>query len=406
MDDNDFTLDIPETQVVVNYPADADGFLWHHRILLCRVEGAIWLTLTPDLEIQQHDLSGIRHKVLDRRSAFPPEIAAEIYAHDPISRASLNHYKRQAQTMAVILGQGELPDLDLSRWVVCDSSRSDFGQEIDEMILRDANTGLAFSSKGVIVRGGEEIFIEKVAIDKLEQWKKDKLMDMADVRLLGDHRDASGKRRLDLAKAVSLMREAPDPDFPIAGVRAAKELHEAVLGGPGNFTSYHAEWVRLSGSPKRSSASHIHSSLCECLRLMHHFDQLDTSSLAVGEQLSRWLITVELAVERNPAQPNYEGLDVIGGAAVLQDGRASTARFGEWVSSKMKERSSIWKQERLFRQERRLQLGHRGGTQDDSDDDEDEGHGGGKGKGRKKKKKKNDKKSGGGDDSAPGGAAK
>lgn len=274
------------------------------------------------------------------------------------------------------------------------------------LILRDANTGLAFSSKGVIVRGGEEIFIEKVAIDKLEQWKKDKLMDMADVRLLGDHRDASGKRRLDLAKAVSLMREAPDPDFPIAGVRAAKELHEAVLGGPGNFTSYHAEWVRLSGSPKRSSASHIHSSLCECLRLMHHFDQLDTSSLAVGEQLSRWLITVELAVERNPAQPNYEGLDVIGGAAVLQDGRASTARFGEWVSSKMKERSSVWKQERLFRQERRLQLGHRGGTHDDSDDDEDEGHGGGKGKGRKKKKKKNDKKSGGGDDSAPGGTAK
>lgn len=72
MDDNDYTLDIPETQVVVNYPADADGFLWHHRILLCRVEGATWLTLTPDLEIQQHDFSGIRHKILDRRSPFPP----------------------------------------------------------------------------------------------------------------------------------------------------------------------------------------------------------------------------------------------------------------------------------------------------------------------------------------------
>jgi hypothetical protein len=77
--------------------------------------------------------------------------------------------------------------------------------------------------------------------------EREKRLGSADVRLLGDHKDASGKRRLELATAVSLMKEVKDDDFPIAGVRACKELHEAVLGGPGNFVSYNSERLRLSG---------------------------------------------------------------------------------------------------------------------------------------------------------------
>lgn len=42
----DYTLDIPEIQVLVNFPGDLDGFYWHHRILLHRIDGAVWLTLT------------------------------------------------------------------------------------------------------------------------------------------------------------------------------------------------------------------------------------------------------------------------------------------------------------------------------------------------------------------------
>ena len=33
----DLTLDIPEVQVLVHYPGDANGLNWHHRILLHRV---------------------------------------------------------------------------------------------------------------------------------------------------------------------------------------------------------------------------------------------------------------------------------------------------------------------------------------------------------------------------------
>ncbi|CAJ1343922.1 unnamed protein product [Effrenium voratum] len=172
----------------------------------------------------------------------------------------------------------------------------------------------------------------------------------ADVRLLGDHKDAAGRRRLELPLAVSLMRQHEEEGFPIAGTRASLELHEAVAAGAGNFVSYHAEWIRLSGVSRKSSAAIVHQSLCEVLRLAHFYDQIDSSSLACLEHVARWLIQVELAVGRNPQQPNYEGLDILTGLSVSSDGRATTSKFAEWVSNRMKDRANIWRQERLFKQ--------------------------------------------------------
>ena len=55
--------------------------------------------------------------------------------------------------------------------------------------------------------------------------------------------------------------------------------------------------------------------------------------------------------------PDYSGLDLIGGQAILPEGRAVTSQFQEWLTGRMKERSSIMKQERLCAQERRFQRG-------------------------------------------------
>jgi len=189
---------------------------------------------------------------------------------------------------------------------------------------------------------------------------------------------------MDLGSAVELMKETEDKEFPIAGVRAAREYHEAVAGGPGNFLSYHAEWLRQSGVAKRASAAHIHRSLCEALRLLHTHDQIDASTTAAGELLSRWAVQTEIAVERTPAQPDYSGLDIVSGAAIQSDGRVSTAKFTEWVTSRLKERTQVWKQERLYNQESRNLRGKGSGGKgggDDSDDDE-------AGKTKKKKKSK------------------
>ncbi|CAJ1358943.1 unnamed protein product [Effrenium voratum] len=387
----DNTLDCPEVQVLVNYPNDAAGFFWHHRVLLHRVEGAKWLALTPDHEIQLHDLSLERHKILDRRAPFPADLVPTIYAHDPIGRAVLSTYKRRAKVQAVVLGQGDLEESEAFVWVVSQSGHRKFGEEVDAALLEDETSGLAFSAKGVVVLDGEEVFVEKVEVQKMEAWRKDRMLEGGDARLLGDHRDASGRRRLDLATAVELMKSEPDDEFPISGVRAAKELHDAICSGPGNLVSYHSEWLRLSGVSRKSSAAHIHSSLCECLRLLHSYDQIDASSTAVGEHLSRWMVQTELAVERNPMAPDYAGLDIVAGTAVQADGRASTGRFNEWVSSRLRERAQIWKQERLYAQERRGLRGKKGGGKGDESDSENE-----PGKNKQKKKKKGGKPGDGG----------
>ena len=323
----EYTLDIPEVQILLHFPQDADGFFFHHRILLHRIEQGIWLCLSPDLEVCRHDLNACPHRVLDRRSLFPADISDQIYAHDPISRAVLNAYKRQAKVQASILGQGEVDDSESFKWLISEVHHERFGSEVDEGLLHSEMTGLAFSQKGVtVVMDGEEIYVEKVYDKDIETWKRGKGLESGDNRLLRDHTDSSGKRRLDLTTAVSLMKgtsTTEDKDFPIHGVKAAKELHESVARGSQNFHAYHEQWLRLSGIGKKSSAAHIHRNLTEGLRLMHDYDQIDCSTTGLGEHLSRWLVQTELAVERCPSQPDYSGLDIVGGSALLGDGPCS-----------------------------------------------------------------------------------
>ena len=357
----DLTLDIPEVQVLVNYPNDPGGFNWHHRILLHRIQGGLWIALSPDFDLVRHDLNNIGHRVLLRRGPFPDDLLGEIYAFDPVGRTTLQGYKRQAKVQAAILGDGDVDDTESHQWLVSEPGHESFGKEVDEALLNSEATGMTFATKGVVIMNGEEVFIEKVLTKDLDAWKREKGLETGDLRLLGDHKDAAGKRRLDLSTAVALMKwtkdSEADPEFPIQGTRASKEYREAVATGTAGFLAYHEQWLRQSGVQKRSSAAHIHRNLSEALRF-HSWDQIDGSATAVGEHLTRWAIQTELAVERNPSQPDYSGLDIISGAALTGEGRAAASRFGEWVTSRLKERSQIWKQERLYAQERRAQKGY------------------------------------------------
>ena len=50
-----------------------------------------------------------------------------------------------------------------------------------------------------MLRDGAESYVELVAADGLEEWRKAKLDESSDVRTLGDHTDKSGRRVLGLA---------------------------------------------------------------------------------------------------------------------------------------------------------------------------------------------------------------
>jgi hypothetical protein len=217
---------------------------------------------------------------------------------------------------------------------------------------------------------------------------------------------------------VALMKEPDFEDFPLGGIRAAKEYHSAVAEGAGNFTSYHAEWTRLSGVSEQSAVSHVHRNICEVLRLLHYYDQIDVSATAGGEMLTRWLIQSEISVERNPRHPDYSGLDIVISAPTTREGRAQTTNFNAWVTDRLKDRAAIWKKERLYREERnKLGLGDgagggggRGGSGYGPGGGGGGGGGGGrggggKGDGKKKKKSRADGAEGGGEGATPAPAA-
>ena len=84
-----------------------------------------------------------------------------------------------------------------------------------------------------------------------------------------------------------------------------------------------------------------------------------------------------MAVERNARHPDNSGLDVLLQAPVSAGGRAVTSKFNTYITDRLKERAQVWKQERLYREERRHQDHSTGGGG---------GHGGGGGKGKGKGK--------------------
>ena len=75
--------------------------------------------------------------------------------------------------------------------------------------------------------------------------------------------------------------------------------------------------------------------------------QLDGSNLASGEQLARWMIQTETAVERNPRHLDFSGLDIVIGAPVSREGKAETRKFSEWITNRMEQRPKVWGWRRL-----------------------------------------------------------
>ena len=75
----------------------------------------VWLCLSPNHEIVRHDLGAILHRIIERCSPFPADIADEIYAHDPIGKSTLSAFKRQSEVQAAILGDGDIDDSEAPR---------------------------------------------------------------------------------------------------------------------------------------------------------------------------------------------------------------------------------------------------------------------------------------------------
>ena len=345
------TFDIAEPQIIVHYPNDAQGFYWHMRILLRKIGGGRWVAATPDLELVVIDLTQLPHQVLDRNGRFPRAHRNEIYAFDDLTRAEINGLKRRAAVQASILDDAAAADVDEAIWVVSENSHPRFGETLSEDDLVDAPLG---EEKGVVVLDNSEVFVQKILRSGLVDWRKERRTAEGDLRLLGDHRDASGRRYLPFKDAVPLLRETSFEDWKKHGPRATREWLGGVREGPGHLTTYHSEWLRRSGVSESTAVAHIHFILCEYFRLALEVDQLDVSNLQSSELLARRIIQDETAVARNPRHPDYGGLDIIMHAPTTEKGNVAVGVFTEWVTGRLKDQANIHKQTRLWNEEQRL----------------------------------------------------
>ena len=282
------SLHVREPQVLVHYPAEA--LPWHHRVLLHRVEGALWLGLTPDHDIVRVDLGTLRHHVLDRSAVFPAQFAPQVYAFDPIDGQTLRDAKRQAQRRAALLGGGEVEDAEEYVWLMASVADARFGEAVPADVIEDGDRCVSLGDRGVCMIDGEPRFVERVLWSERDDWVQARREDAEDIRVLGDHRSRVGRRDLDFRDAVESMKEHTIADWPDQGPRACLEYLKSIALGAGNLLTYQAEWQRLSGVAEGGAQGHEHRCHLETLRRAICHDQLNVVNLTCFEHVVRRVI--------------------------------------------------------------------------------------------------------------------
>lgn len=155
-------LDISDPQVAVQYSHDKE-FTFHHRILLYRITGARWVTLTPDFEFAVRNFDEDDIVVLERGCEFPEEVRSSCYAFDPVDAVTLATYRRRAKLHAAILGESaELQEPPATVWVYADSLDPHVGDPVSAEALEVPDGFVSLGDRGLVRVDGEEKFVERI----------------------------------------------------------------------------------------------------------------------------------------------------------------------------------------------------------------------------------------------------
>eukprot|EP00974_Lingulodinium_polyedra_P073696 7135602-Lingulodinium_polyedra.AAC.1 len=147
------------------------------------------------------------------------------------------------------------------------------------------------------------------------------------------------------------------------------EYFESLRVSGRGLTAHHADWRSKSGAPEQGIVVRFHAAVCEILRYLITVDQLDPGNTVCGEFAVRYLVMIESACDRNPKQPDWEGLEALACPVVGARGAIEVPKFTSWVSSVQKDRAVVLKQGRLLREERLAESKRRGGKDKDGNKD-------------------------------------
>lgn len=325
--------------------------VWQHRILLVRGPGQLWIWVTPEGEVQAADLSTKRIKPLRRNTPFPPGCVV----FDPITEDEIMGYHLDARELASILGfELPAPEAATKKWFVNDPVSPSYGQEIPANVY--LNDAILISRESVGIVDIDGVWTQCVRLEGPDPWAGYlRILARAprtDSRLVGDTRDAEGKRFMSFTDAAIQSRPEEIPGWPLPGARSVKEVLNSMRdAGQTSWDEHHANWISKSGVGPKSAVAREHGMLSVCLRILMQFDQVDLTNIAGCEYLVRRMIQIEAAVKRNPRQPDFEGLDAILDSSVDTSGAALAPKFMEYVSGIQKSQALIYKAGRIWNEE-------------------------------------------------------
>jgi len=364
------TLDVAESQVLIDFHNDANGFYWHHRVLLLSLGGPVWIIATPDKSIQRADLSDHRILVLGRNAAFPQDRIGQTYACDPgdFGADEMVRLRVEARSLAAVLGAtpaGAAAAGGPVSWRISDQTSTLFGEEVPAAALSNPDAFVARDECGMVLV--DEVWLHaKKAHDTdtdADAFRRRLRAGPArDHRVLADYRENDGRPYLQFALILSLVKELVFPHWPIQGPRSVKDYILAIRAlGAGGFLEFHADWVKTSGVGEKSAAAREHKFLLDLLRLMVQFDQLDPTCLASAELLVRRVVQIELACKKNAKTPDYTGLECLLETAVDGSGAAVLPKLSKWIGDTQSQEAFVLKQMRLWSEEKATAAKRKGG---------------------------------------------
>ena len=355
-EDDDFrTLNVKYPQIVL-VDVEAEEFRYVHHVLLCRVEGAVWISGNPNHVLGRISLDDVDYRVCVRNGRFPAEVEENgfehgLFAWDPVPDATLRRLYNEAKLQASLLGGAALEDASDLVWRYCDYHEGSLAEPVPQNIVEDAAAFVSLGGHGVALVDGCAFRVEQVSSSELESWTKLRREAALDQRLF--YPEADGPKDVPLDQYVARAREskAEQSSWSFPGPLAAEEWLVAISTGSGNFNSYHAEWVRLSGVYEGSASCHEHRHGCELLRLAKSVDGWHLLNSAVIEHVVRRMVQIERAVARNPRQPDFSGLSLITEVGIDRTGAAHASKFDEYVTERQQKHAFVLKQTRLYTEE-------------------------------------------------------
>ncbi|CAK0836100.1 unnamed protein product, partial [Prorocentrum cordatum] len=341
------TLDLAEPQVLINFPDDAAGLRWHHRLLLIQTPTpGVWIASTPDYSVHRLDLNVHRVVALARNGPFLAAQWHESYVFDnPIPAVDHTRIRQQAGSLALVLGQvGPAPAAPPGAagvWRVADPSHRAFGDEIPAQVLSDPAAFITPDAAGdedylcgLVMIDGCWTFCQLVADSDKDAWERVLISDhRKDARVAGDSRDPlTGQRLSSFVDSLALQYAASDPPFPLGGQRVAHEYMRTLRATGMEGVTPHLDFVHKSDISPNSNITRASRRLTDAPHAFQQQDMLNLPSLVGIEVLVRYLAQIEMAVACNHRSPDFQDLDAVVASTVNEHGGLVLPEYTKYIA--------------------------------------------------------------------------